>query len=345
MSIFHLIPRLGYSGAASQLGLLAKYLPRTLPQRICCLGSDGPMARRLRSLGRDVTCLHWTRAFDPTPLWTLRHLLQDDRPDLIHVWGLKALRTLGLVQRRLLPRTLVSLSRAQTRVKFSRLDRWLLRQCRGMVTFSEAEANTCREIGSAVTVIPPGVEVAGDAFAEAPPAKRILTIGALEPRKGFRDAIWALDVLRYVFPDVRMTLVGDGSQRAALGRFARGLEIAGQVEFLGERDDVPKLLHRTDVVWAPTLQGTSRQVVLEAMAAGRAVVAADHPALREIVTDGKTGFFAAPGDKIGFCKRSRGLFLDPAAAREMGDAARRHVERHFRAESLAARWAALYAAA
>ena len=85
--------------------------------------------------------------------------------------------------------------------------------------------------------------------------------------------------------------------------------------------------------------------MLEAMAAGCPVVAADRPGLREIIEDGRTGFVVPPGDKVALCKRTRSLFLDGPLARQMGEAAQAHVARHFAPATFAQRWTEQYAAA
>ena len=348
MKILHLIPSLDYCGAAAQLGLLSKHLPQSHAMHVCCLGGEGPWAQRLRQQGRSVDCLNWTRVCDPTPPWKLHRLLKSLAPDVIHAWGVPALRALGLIGRRWLPRTLVSQPLPHRRKQMGPLDRWLLRRVRAVVASSQAEAALCHEVGVRnrhLVVVPPGVEVVEFNRKRADSQNEsILCIGALEARKGFRDAIWAFDILHYVFGDARLLLVGDGPQRADLHRFADGLEMSDHVDFLGWRDDVPELLHDADVCWAPTVACTSRQVVLESMAAGCPVVAADRPDLRELILEGQTGFLVPAGDKVAICKRTRSLFRNPALARQIGEAARAHVAHHFAPATFAQRWTDQYAA-
>jgi glycosyltransferase involved in cell wall biosynthesis len=349
MNILHLIPTLGYTGASAQLGLLAKFAPVTHSVRICCLGGEGPWAQRLRAGGQRVKCLNWTRVFDPTPLWKLRRLLKSEPPDLIHAWGLQALRSLGLIARRWLPRTLVSLRLPRQQKNVSRFDRWLLARTGKVVASSQIELAQCRELGvpeSSTALVPPGVEIPSRAMNSpvSGEGKHIMCLGELAPRKGFRDAIWAFDILHYLFQDTRLTFVGDGPHRGYLQWLTGCLERSNEVAFLGARDDATALLANANIFWAPTITGSSRQAVLEALAAGRAVVAADHPALREIIADGDTGLLVPPGDKIAVCKRTRGLFLDPALTRQMGDSGRACVARHFAAETCVRQWSEQYAA-
>lgn len=345
MNILHIIPSLDCNGAAAQLGILTKRRAGDRRLRICSLAGDGVGAARLRACGQHVDCLGWTRAFDPVAWRRLRRLLKSSAPDLIHVWGLPALRALAAADRSRLPRTLVS-SPLPAAQQVNRLDRWLLRRVRLAAAWSHAEAAALKQLGlndRQVTIVPPGVEAAPVIPRGRDSGRDILCVGPLEPRKGFRDALWALDILRYVFDDATLTFVGAGPQRAYLEWFAGRLQITKRVRFLGARDDVPQLLARGCVAWTPAAGG--RQAVLEAMAAGCPVVVADHPMMRELATDGQSGYLIPPGDKVALCKRTRALFLDEELARRMGEAARRHVLAHFDAGLCAERWSAQYRAA
>jgi len=346
MNILHLVPTLGYNGASTQLGLLTKYAPATHSIRVCCLGGEGPWAQRLRAQGKHVECLNRTRVFDPTPLLKLRRLLKSEPPDLIHAWGLPPLRSLGLIARRWLPRTLVSLRLPHQLKGVNRFDRWLLTRVHKVVASSKFEMAQCRELGvpeSSIAYIVPGVEV--QSHSSPADGKHIMCLGELTQRKGFRDAIWAFDILYYLFRDTRFSLVGDGPQRDYLHWFVTCLARNNEIAFHGAREDAAALLADANVFWAPTVAGNSRQVVLEALAAGRPVVTADHPVLREIIADGQTGFLVPPGDQIAVCKRTRSLLLDPAMAKQIGASARAHVAKYFAADAFAQQWFEQYAAA
>ena len=145
---------------------------------------------------------------------------------------------------------------------------------------------------------------------------------SIEAGHGFREAIWAADLLRYVVDDLRLVIVGHGD-RSGLDRFARGLNPAGgRVFFLPARPDAAALLARADVVWVPSRSDCGRQVLLEAQAAGRPVVASALPGLAARIADGRTGLLTPPGDPRELARRTRTLFDDPALAERIGTAAR-----------------------
>lgn len=150
-------------------------------------------------------------------------------------------------------------------------------------------------LGSDAVQIPNGVEV--DAFASAPPlpgyprpGRTVLFLGRFdEPRKGMEVLLGALPALVQRFPDVEILVVGRGDEddlREEAG------ELAGHLRFLGEVDDAEKAsaLRSADVYCAPNTGGESFGIVLvEAMAAGTAVVASNLDAFRRVLDDGKAG--------------------------------------------------------
>lgn len=150
-------------------------------------------------------------------------------------------------------------------------------------------------LGSDAVQIPNGVDVGS--FASAPPmsgyprpGKTVLFLGRFdEPRKGIAVLLGALPALVQCFPDVEILIVGRGDEgdlREEAGDFA------GHLRFLGEVDDAEKAcaLRSADVYCAPNTGGESFGIVLvEAMAAGTAVVASNLDAFRRVLADGEAG--------------------------------------------------------
>ncbi|HZU49212.1 MAG TPA: glycosyltransferase family 4 protein [Mycobacterium sp.] len=150
-------------------------------------------------------------------------------------------------------------------------------------------------LGSDAVEIPNGVDVAS--FASAPrldgyprAGKTVLFLGRYdEPRKGMSVLLGALPMLVQQFPDVQLLIVGRGDEdelRSQAGEFV------GHLRFLGQVDDAGKAsaLRSADVYCAPNTGGESFGIVLvEAMAAGTAVVASDLHAFRRVLRDGEAG--------------------------------------------------------
>ncbi|KGI67973.1 glycosyltransferase family 4 protein [Mycolicibacterium rufum] len=157
-------------------------------------------------------------------------------------------------------------------------------------------------LGSDAVEIPNGVDVAS--FAEAPlldgyprPGRSILFLGRFdEPRKGMAVLIGALPAVVERFGDVEILVVGRGDEDEL--RETAG-PLATHLRFLGQVDDAMKAsaMRSADVYCAPHTGGESFGIVLvEAMAAGTAVVASDLDAFRRVLDDGRGGRLVAVDD-------------------------------------------------
>src|SRR5262249_10949748 len=169
----------------------------------------------------------------------------------------------------------------------------------------------------------------------------IVCVANLERDEGIRDAIWTFDILLHLYAEARLRLVGAGAQRQALAALAQGLQ-NDRVQFLGAQADADDALRHADVVWIPSQANCGRQVALEAMALGRAVVASDVPCLREVIRDGETGFLAPKGDVISFARRTHLLFRDARLRGRIGASARQSVERRYTLADAVERWREVY---
>jgi glycosyltransferase involved in cell wall biosynthesis len=229
----------------------------------------------------------------------------------------------------------------------SRLDRWLLGRADRIVVEGSAEAERCLRAGfpaEKLTLVPPGVALPAEESAASSAERRLLCPGRFELQKGHRDAVWAFDVLRYAHADLRLVLAGEGPERRALEQFVRRIGATDQVDFAGGRADLPALMRAAAVVWVPSLADGGVRVALEAMAAGRPVVAARQPRLAEAVVEGETGLLVPPGDKMALARATCRLLEDEGLRLRLGEAGRARVERHYAARAAVEGTARLYAA-
>jgi glycosyltransferase involved in cell wall biosynthesis len=336
-SVLFVIANLEYSGPARQLGVLATGLPRdSFHVRVAVLGGETPWATSLRRAGVAVEVLGWRRPFDAAPFLALRRLVQALRPDVLHVWGATALRAVVLTGSRA-KALWVSAALSFTQ-PIGWMDRWLLARVGGVIAFGAAEAERYRRLGVAdtrLTLVSPAIPVETSTVqpAELPgvtAADRVLLgLGPIKPHKGFHKAIWAFDILRHLYKDVHFVLVGDGPDRPRIEHFARQIGVRDHVHFLGNCIETAPLLRRSDMVWVPSLHGGGVCAALEAMAAGRPVVASRLPDLAEIVVDGETGFLVEPNDKAALARQTRLLLDDPQRRQRMGESGRQRVREHF----------------
>ena len=172
-------------------------------------------------------------------------------------------------------------------------------------------------------------------------------VGRLEPVKGFHLLLEALAELQeppgpaWSLPP-RLVVVGDGSQRAELERRAGAPDLAGRVHFAGYREDAWRAPGGFDVLVMPSLQEAFPLACLEAMAAGRPVIASRVGGLPEMVEDGRTGLLVPPGDARAVAEALRRMLPDPAAARRMGAAARARFLDQFHVDRMVEQTALIY---
>jgi glycosyltransferase involved in cell wall biosynthesis len=346
--VLFVITDLGLNGAARQLTLLAGHLPRErFEVHVCVLGLETLWTTTLRKSGVAVETLGWRRSFDLGPVLGLRRVMRSFRPDVVHVWGGTALRVLRASGGARGARTLLSAALPPADGP-SWLDRWLLRGVDRVLALGEAEADRYHRLGmprGRVALARPAVlpaESAGEAPVAIPPNTRVLLgVGPIEPHKGFRDAVWTLDILHYLYDNLHLVLAGVGSDLSQVRHFAHLLGVSRLMTLPREVPDLGPLWQRSEVVLIPSRSG-GINAALEAMAAGRPVVATRLPGLAEVVVEGVTGYLVAPGSKPELARQTRLLLDDPERGRQFGAAGRQRVTELYTIEQLVRDCAKLY---
>ncbi|MBI5343655.1 MAG: glycosyltransferase [Deltaproteobacteria bacterium] len=181
-------------------------------------------------------------------------------------------------------------------------------------------------------------ELAGDE--EAPV---IAYVANLFPYKGHRDLVDAARTVADEFPSVRFLLVGRdaGEMDAVRARIAAG-GLERHVLLTGLRSDALKIAAASSFVVHPSHEEGFSNTILEAMAAGKAVVATRVGGNPEAVVDGDTGILVPPGDPGPLAEAMLALLRDPARAQAMGEAGRRRVVERFSLEKMVREIASLY---
>lgn len=175
---------------------------------------------------------------------------------------------------------------------------------------------------------------------DGPPV--LLVPAALRADKGHASVLRAFRGVLASRPEARLQLAGEGPERAALERAVRDLGVAGSVEILGLRHDVPDLLHAsTACVLASTAVECFPYALLEAMAAGRAVVSTNVGGVPEMVDDGVTGALVPPRDDEALTAAMLRA-IEPTTALTWGLAGRERVVTRFGLERWGARVTELF---
>lgn len=170
------------------------------------------------------------------------------------------------------------------------------------------------------------------------------TVGRLEDRKGHDQF---LDAMRTLVATGNGTspqglIVGDGPLRMTLEGHAATIGPAGRIRFTGTVADVRPLLAAMDVFVLPSWAEGMSNALMEAMAAGRPVVATAVGGNVEVVSDGRTGVLVPPGDPGAIARAVGDLLRDPDRATRLGAAARDDVTRRFGARARVAELERLY---
>ena len=171
----------------------------------------------------------------------------------------------------------------------------------------------------------------------APP--RILSVGRLIEFKGFHVLIAACAELARRGLAFRCEIIGEGPWREELERLVREHGLADRVFLPGLRDQAAVLAAMAGcdvfalacVVDRDGACDVLPTVILEAMAAGKPVVATALAGVPELVLDGETGRLVSPGDPLALADALAGFLRDPDRRAACGHAGRLRLERHFRA--------------
>jgi len=157
----------------------------------------------------------------------------------------------------------------------------------------------------------------------------ILTIAQSRPEKGLEYLIRAIPDVLSLYPDTNFVFCGGGPLQNSLAELAESLGVAGNVHFLGVRDDVPDLLDDSYASVLPSLAEPLGNAVLEAMAMRKAVVGTNVDGIPEMVVHGSTGLLVPPGDSAALASSMIELLGDPARTAALGVKARQRVEEEF----------------
>jgi glycosyltransferase involved in cell wall biosynthesis len=145
-----------------------------------------------------------------------------------------------------------------------------------------------------------------------------LALGRLHPNKGFDVLIEALARA----PGIYLWLAGEGADRAQLEARARNLAVANRVRFLGWREDTAALLAASDMLVCPSRHEPLGNVVIEAWAAGRPVLAASSTGPAALIRDGATGLLVPVEDADALARALMRLTENPSLREELAASGR-----------------------
>jgi mannosyltransferase len=324
-----------YSGVTATNRLVAPRLARHTA--VGWLGSDAPAGIARLSLG-DLLRLRGGRQRHKPRIWHAR------RNDEMLAGVL--LKTFGW------PFRLIFTSAAQRR--HSWISRFLIARMDAVIATSEASASYLRRGASVVlhgidpeVYCPPADRAAAFAASSLPGKYGIGCFGRVRPQKGTDVFVAAMCALLPKYPDFSAVIVGSIDQREFAAELRTRIAAAGlddRVRLLGELpiEEVPRWYQRISIyAFTPRVEGFGL-TLLEAMAAGAALVAARSGGAERVVTDGETGLLVPPGNVDALIAAIEPLLRDPQRAMALGRNARARVLAEFTVDAEVERIAAVY---
>lgn len=202
-----------------------------------------------------------------------------------------------------------------------------------------------------VAVVHDGVNLSK--FEASPPRSHnrcvmVALVGRISPWKGQDVFLRAADQIRHRFPSVRFLIIGsslfgEDQFEYDIRSLCSQLDLWSHVEFTGFEKHIHQRLSQVDIlVHASTLPEPFGQVIIEAMAAAKPIVATDGGGVREIVLDGITGLLVPIGDADRMADTICRLIADPVLRAEMGHQGRKRVLQQFTVEKTVTKMHTVY---
>ena len=378
--VMHIISNLALEGAQESLCTLAEYWPNDKIALTVCTFHDGPLRSRIEKSGIEVKTLcpsRYTIANVPlflVEMWRIRRelvrLIETCKIDLIqtHILGpvdfiILSLRYSTRLKAVLwtihgddfLPQRAGRLLRVR-RLLSRRLYRVLASQVDGFIAVSDGVRRAIiDQIGSIhrkVFTIKNGVGIKrfqqhGDKktlcaqLGINEEVNLVLAVGRLAEEKGHRYLIEAVATVVAVHPHTHFLFAGEGALRDELEALAQKTGCLKNIHFLGGRNDVPALLAAADLFVLPSLREGLSIALLEAMAAGKPIVATDVAGSNEALNS-ETGVIVPPHDSPSLAEKIGQILGNPAKANALGQAAKEHVITNYSAENQVTQYLGLY---
>jgi glycosyltransferase involved in cell wall biosynthesis len=346
--VLFIISALGIGGAETQVVDLAITLDRRFKPIIVCTKRRGEQAERAEAAGVEVINLDTRSGYDPRLLLRLIDTMRRVHPTIVHctnfnstAWGRLA-AILAHVPNIIIAEHSTQRTRITERIAVPICNRLFGAMTDAVVACGHNQAEVLVGEGNRrerIRVIVNGVDpenysATNDSTLRRDwgvPEGRVIVgmVAQLRPEKNHLLLFRAAKALCDTGVDVHFVLVGKGPCRGKLERAMAEMDLVTHVTFLGQRLDVPRVLTGFDVVVLASVIEAFPLSMLEAMAAGRPVVATDVGDVSHIVVDGVTGFVVGPQDETAFIDRLRLLVCDPELRIRMGVAGRRRVIEEF----------------
>ncbi|MDH4316751.1 MAG: glycosyltransferase family 4 protein [Desulfobulbaceae bacterium] len=312
---------------------------------VCFLSPRHPAATRLQD--KNIKPIFLKRGkWNPLALWDIFKIIRKRKVDIIHLHSEKSMIIGGILSATLgIPSILHIHDAIPLKYPLLPLQRWAIKKISAAILITdELRDHALNEYGfppERINIINYGMDLSP--FQNVSPKSRerirrelsikpsapvISLVGRVNRDKGQLEMITAMSTVVKTHPNAKLFIVGDGPAMDECREKVNALQLAETVFFLGQRDDIAEILTASDLVTVPSMwhEGFGF-VALEAIAAGRPVVAFDSGGLPNTVIHSKTGLLVKQGDVEGLAKAVTKLLDDPIRMKAMAKEGRKHAER------------------
>lgn len=346
--ILHLITGLEIGGAEM---MILKTLPKmqaAFDNRVYCIMGHGPMGERLEKAGIHVYYLNLKNIFDLSIIIRFKKIAKEFQPDILVTYLIHA-DIFGRILGRIfgIKKIICSVRAKLIQPKYLPL-LFLDAITSPLVTHyhfnSQAVADMYHKFfflpKRKITVIPNGLELEKYNIQidiqkkkqelGLPLDKKIIgCVAKLRKQKGHQYLISAFAEVLKNNKNVFLLLVGDGDERKSIEKQTHDLGITEDVLLIGNRDDIPELLQIIDIFVLPTLFEGMSNALMEAMAAGKPIIATDIPENKELINDNVSGILVPTKNPAAIAKNIQELITDKLQAQNIVTNAKREALERF----------------
>ena len=356
--VAHLIESSGPGGAERVVAELATSLQSAGTENVVFLPFDGEdwLRKQLEGSGVSVEYFRIERPVSPACARTLIEAFRRQGIDVAHshefsmavygawaAWRARIPHVItmhggryyaGRLRRRLALRAALALS-AETVAVSASLAAALSRDL-------SVKGSRILRIPNGVRYVPPERVTLREELRLRPADRLIVSVGNLYPVKGHQYLVDALALIADRHPALHVAIAGRGGQESALRSLARNHGLADRVHLLGLRADVPAILAAADVFVLPSLSEGLPLALIEAMFAGRPIVATDVGEVRAALAHGGAGVVVEPADALALGVALDALLQDPERAKALGEQAARHAIAEYELSTMVRQYARVY---
>lgn len=366
LKVMQFICSTGFYGAERWVLALTKNLDRNkfTSELVITIEGDAEVpevAEHFKQSHGRVHSIKMKNRFDLSTVSSLAKLMKDEQVDIIHTHGYKS-DIIGLLAARKAGVKIVMTPHGFSTQIDLKLKTFMWLGCQSfrfadrVVPLSSQLMKDVRRYGvkeERLTYVQNGVdlsEIEEQRVKESNPLRqgaqseevRIGFVGQMIARKQIEHILDVFQIVAGTNKNIKLYLLGDGDKRAELEAYARTLNVAEQIEFLGFRDDRIEWLHSFDLfVMSSVLEGIPR-CLMEAMAMGVPVAAYDIAGIDQLITHKETGYLATLNDKEELAKHWKTLINDKEESSRISDNALEFVNRNYSANRMAQEYSQVF---